>query len=79
MLIILSELPHIFTFNLFGKSYLILPLKLIVAVLMIYFALAEVRPKTKNILHSKKYLFGGIMSSFWVVYKDISEHSEVLI
>lgn len=66
LMIILSTLPEIFSYTLFGKEFLILPIKLIVAVLMIAFALMEVLPKLKNIqFNANKLYLGGALSGFF--------------
>ena len=62
----LSDLQPLFTYQLFGNNYHILPVKLIIALLMILFALFEILPRLKKVSFKKKLLpFGGILSGFF--------------
>ncbi len=66
LMISLSILPEIFSYNLFGKEFFILPIKIIVAVLMIAFALMEALPRLKNIqFDANKLYLGGALSGFF--------------
>ena len=66
LMITLSTLPEIFSYTLFGKEFFILPIKIIVAVLMITFALMEALPKLKSMqFNSNKLYLGGALSGFF--------------
>lgn len=53
-------------YTLNGKMYQITIMKVVVAVLLIFFALFELIPKLKNLQFDKKYLpFGGMLSGFF--------------
>lgn len=66
LMIRLSDLSPLFSYHLFGKELFVFPIKLIVAVLMIFFALMEVIPYLKGIkFDSNKLYLGGILSGFF--------------
>jgi uncharacterized membrane protein YfcA len=61
-----SDLKPIFTYQLFSHAYTMSPVKLIIAVLIIIFALFEIIPSLIKISFSKKLLpVGGIFSGFF--------------
>ncbi len=66
---LLTRIPQIaalYTYDIGEKSFDITPLKLIIAVLMIVFALFEVIPFLKNIQFKENKLFaGGLISGFF--------------
>jgi uncharacterized membrane protein YfcA len=62
----LSDLPILFSWSCCEKVFEVNPLKLVVSILMIFFALMEVLPALKKLEFSNKYLaFGGIFSGFF--------------
>ncbi len=66
LMITLSSLPEILSYNLLGKEFFIVPIKVIVAVLMIVFALMEVIPSLKSMqFDSNKLYIGGALSGFF--------------
>lgn len=66
MLIWLSYLEPLYQYQIVGNTFSIMPIKLIIAVLIIIFALAEILPILKKISISKKYLpLGGVISGFF--------------
>jgi len=66
VLLNLSDLEPLFRYQLSDHDYYIEPVKLVVAVLMVFFALFEVIPRFEKINLNKKYLpLGGIMSGFF--------------
>lgn len=66
LLIHLSGLKYIFSYNLFDKEFFIYPIKLIVALLMISFAMMEIIPSLKNMQFSANKLYlGGAISGFF--------------
>jgi len=53
-------------YSLLGNSFQILPIKLIIGLLLIVFALIDIIPKYKNLEFDKKYLpIGGVLSGFF--------------
>lgn len=65
-LLYLSELRHLVTYQIVGHSFQITPVKLIVSILMVFFALLELIPRFEKISFEKKYLpLGGVMSGFF--------------
>ena len=62
----LSVLKPFYEYQLFGKDFKMTFIKLIIAVLLIFFALFDLIPKLKNLEFNKKYLaFGGLISGFF--------------
>ena len=62
----LGDLEPLLTYPLFSKTFQIRPVKLVVAVLMIFFALFELVPSFEKLSFGKKYLpLGGILSGFF--------------
>jgi len=66
LLLRVSNLNALTTYSLWGNEYSITPVKLVIAVLLIAFALMEVIPYFKNIQFGKdKLVFGGLLSGFF--------------
>ncbi len=66
LLVWLSGLQPLLEFNFFSHVASVTPVKLIVAMLMIFFALIEIVPRFEKISFEKKYLpFGGVLSGFF--------------
>ncbi|MBM4288173.1 MAG: sulfite exporter TauE/SafE family protein [Deltaproteobacteria bacterium] len=66
MLLWLSHLQPLLTYQLFGLQFQIMPVKLVVAGLMVFFALFELLPRLAEISVEKKYLpLGGLLSGFF--------------
>jgi uncharacterized membrane protein YfcA len=66
LMITLSNLPEMLSYNFLGKQFFIVPIKAIVAILMIVFAMMEIVPVLKNIqFGSNKLFFGGALSGFF--------------
>lgn len=62
----LTDLPSVFSYEFRGKIFEITPIKLIIALLLIFFALFDIIPKLKNLQFSRKYLpVGGLVSGFF--------------
>ncbi len=62
----LSDLEPIFTYSLLNATYEIFPIKLIIAILMMLFALFELIPALSNLQFDSKYLsLGGTLSGFF--------------
>ncbi len=65
-LVKLADLPALFSYQLSGRILHVMPLNLVVALLLIFFALFEVLPRFKNLSFDRKYLpLGGLLSGFF--------------
>lgn len=66
ILVQFAELRPILSYNIFGKTLDVTPVKLTIALLMIAFTLFEIIPKFKNMQVDPKYLsLGGVLSGFF--------------
>ena len=66
LLLLLSGLDPLFAYRLFGHEMQVLPVKAVIAVLMILFALIELTPKLEKISFDGRYLpLGGALSGFF--------------
>jgi hypothetical protein len=62
----MSEFKPLMTYQLIDKSFHVMPAKLVVAILMIAFALFEIIPEFEKFSFDKKFLpIGGILSGFF--------------
>lgn len=65
LLLKISEIAAIHEYELWGKHFEITIIKLVIALLLIFFALLEIIPSAQKIQFDKKKLvFGGILSGF---------------
>ena len=66
VLMVVSHAPSLASYELFGKAFQIVPVKVIVAILMIGFATMEVLPSMQRMGFDRKYLpLGGLLSGFF--------------
>lgn len=66
VLVRISDLPPLFTYQLASRTLHVLPVKVLVAGLMLVFTLFEIVPKLRNLEFSQRYLpLGGLMSGFF--------------
>lgn len=66
MLLWLSHLTPLFQYSIRNRTFLITPLKLIVALLILVFALFETLPRFRNLALPQPYLpLGGLLSGFF--------------
>ena len=66
VLIAVSDIPPLISYKFFGHNATVMPVKLAVALLMIFFALFETIPSFQNVSIDKKYLpLGGLLSGFF--------------
>jgi len=62
----LAGLPAVAKYSLFGQPKRVEPAKLVVGVLLVLFALAEVVPRLRDLSFSPRYLpLGGVLSGFF--------------
>jgi len=61
-----SDLPILYTYHLFGKSFEITPIKLTIGLLLLLFASLALIPKFQSLAFPKKWIpVGGILSGFF--------------
>ncbi len=66
LLILLSDWHKFYDFKLAGMSFSLEPVKVVIGLIMIFFAFFEITPKLKNITFKKSKLWmGGIISGFF--------------
>lgn len=66
LLVRLSDLEPLYSYTMGDNEFVVTPVKLIVAVLLIFFALMEVIPSLKKMQFGKNLLFvGGLLSGFF--------------
>ncbi len=66
VLYLLSDLHTMAHYSLFNKTFLIMPMKLTIGILLMIFALFEIIPRFKNWQVSSRYLtLGGFLSGFF--------------
>lgn len=66
LLLRITELPSLYAYELWGRSFVITPVKLIIAILLITFSVLEISPSFKKIQFGKDKLFiGGALSGFF--------------
>lgn len=62
----LSDLPPIGRYELGGRLFAVMPIKLLVAILMVAFALAELSPRFKKLSIPPRYMpLGGLVTGFF--------------
>jgi uncharacterized protein len=66
VLVRLSDTPPVFTYTAFGRDVAVLPVKLVVGVLLLAFALVEVVPQARDVSFGPRWLpVGGVLSGFF--------------
>jgi uncharacterized membrane protein YfcA len=66
VLLYLSDLPPLLAYHIWGREAQVMPVKLVVAILMVVFALLELAPTgTRFSLASRHLPLGGILSGFF--------------
>src|SRR5687767_8360267 len=65
LLVKLSNLEPLYSYTIDDRNFTVTPIKLIVAVLLVFFALMEVVPSLKKLDFGKNLFVGGILSGFF--------------
>ena len=66
LLVNITDLPSWYTYTLFERTLEITPVKLIIAIILIIFAIIELLPFFDRLVFKKKHLpFGGMLSGFF--------------
>ena len=64
----ITGLPTLYDYTMNGKIFSVTPVKLVIAILLIFFVLADVFPsllKRKDVSRRPNYFFGGLLSGFF--------------
>ena len=63
---LLSNMQPVFEYDLLGHHFIILPIKLIIAIVLLFFSCLEIIPRLAKMQFDKKYLpLGGLLSGFF--------------
>lgn len=63
---LLSNMQPVFEYNLLNHHFIVLPIKLIIAIVLLFFSCFEIIPSLANMQFDKKYLpLGGLLSGFF--------------
>jgi uncharacterized membrane protein YfcA len=66
LLVKITKMPSLFEYHLWGKDFEIMPVKLVIAILLIIFSMLEIIPSVQKIQFNKnKLALGGILSGFF--------------
>ena len=66
LLLRLSDMPSLYAYEMWGSEFEVTPLKLIIAVLLMFFSLFEIMPQARRIQFGKsKLMLGGALSGFF--------------
>jgi uncharacterized membrane protein YfcA len=65
LLVRLSDLEPLYSYTIDERNFIVTPVKLLVALLLIFFALMEVVPSLKKLDFGKNLFVGGILSGFF--------------
>jgi len=62
----ISAAQALYVYEWMGREYMIMPVKVLIALLLIFFALMDIVPRLANLQLDKKYLpLGGLLSGFF--------------
>lgn len=66
VLTLLVDMKPLFEYSMFGKTFIVMPVKLTIAILLSLFALFDIIPKLTKLNFDQKYLpIGGLLSGFF--------------
>ena len=66
VLTLIMEMQPLFQYTVFNKTFVVMPVKLTIAILLIVFALFDIVPRLVRLQFDKRYLpLGGILSGFF--------------
>ena len=66
LLLRITAMPSLFQYHLWGKDFEIMPVKLIIAILLIIFSIPEIAPSVQRIQFNRnKLILGGALSGFF--------------
>lgn len=66
LLLRITDMPSLFHYNLWGKEYEVMPVKLVIAVLLVIFSVLEIAPSMQRLQFKRnKLALGGVLSGFF--------------
>ncbi|WP_241558244.1 sulfite exporter TauE/SafE family protein [Mariniphaga sediminis] len=66
LLLKITGLPSVYEYELWGRMFQITPVKLIIAVLLLFFSVSEILPAMQKIqMGGNRLIFGGLLSGFF--------------
>jgi uncharacterized membrane protein YfcA len=66
LLLRISDMPSLFNYHIWGKEYAVMPVKLVIAVLLVIFSVLEIAPSMQRVQFKRnKLALGGALSGFF--------------
>lgn len=66
LLLRITDMPSLFQYHLWGKEYEVMPVKLVIAVLLVVFSVLEIAPSMQKLQFKRnKLAVGGVLSGFF--------------
>jgi len=66
LLLRITEMPALFTYSLWDKEFDVMPVKLVIAILLVVFSVLEIAPSVQRIQFNRnKLVLGGVLSGFF--------------
>jgi uncharacterized membrane protein YfcA len=66
LLLRITDMPSLFSYHMWGKEYEVMPVKLVIAVLLVIFSALEIAPSIQRIQFKRnKLALGGVLSGFF--------------
>ena len=66
LLLRITDMPSLFNYRLWDKDFEVMPVKLVIAVLLVVFSLLEILPSVQKVQFSRnKLALGGVLSGFF--------------
>ncbi len=66
LLLRITDMPSLFNYHIWGKEYEVMPVKLVIAVLLVIFSVLEIAPSMQRVQFKRnKLALGGVLSGFF--------------
>ena len=66
VLLLITDMQPLFQYSISNKIFMVMPVKLIIGILLLFFAMFDIVPRFASLQFDKKYLpLGGILSGFF--------------
>ncbi|MFN2313023.1 MAG: sulfite exporter TauE/SafE family protein [Bacteroidales bacterium] len=66
LLLRITDMPSLFQYHMWGKEYEVMPVKLVIAVLLVIFSVLEIAPSMQRLQFKRnKLALGGVLSGFF--------------
>lgn len=66
LLLRITDMPSLFNYHIWGKEYAVMPVKLVIAVLLVIFSVLEIAPSMQRVQFKRnKLALGGVLSGFF--------------